>query len=135
MSELRNTTPIALHLGESVAGLAPAAISDICMIQCKAMCCRGPLVLTLTKDEVPGFRAHATELGVALRLGENPDGSGWVRFPQHNGSHCPMLDDVTSACRIYEDRPQRCRDFPEKPIPGCAISGWVEAALDGKTNG
>lgn len=103
-------------------GLTPQAASHICMQECKAMCCRGALVLRLTKDEVADFRAHASRLGVELVVVEAADGGGWVRFAEHRGEHCPMLDDATSACRIYDDRPQRCRDFPEKPTPGCAIS-------------
>lgn len=104
-------------------GLTPQAASHICMHQCRAMCCRGPLILRLSSQEVPAFQAHAAALGVALHITQSPDGGGWVRFSDHPGNHCPMLDDSTSACRIYHDRPQRCRDFPERPTPGCAISG------------
>jgi Fe-S-cluster containining protein len=109
-----------LHLA---AGLTPQAASRICMHECRAQCCRGPLYLRLTAPEVPTFRAHAAALGVELRLEEAADGSGSVGFLEHPGERCPMLDDATSACRIYEDRPERCREFPEKRRPGCAISG------------
>ena len=109
--------------------LAPAAASHICMTQCKAMCCRGPILLQLTRDEVPSFREHAARLGVEAEVAQSPNGGGWVRFSDHPGEHCPMLDDATSSCRIYDDRPQRCRDFPQRPTPGCAISGW-EAGVD-----
>jgi Fe-S-cluster containining protein len=78
--------------------------------------------LRLSPDEVPAFTRQAEALGVPLHLIRAPDGSGAVRFPDHTGEHCPMLDDATSACRIYADRPSRCREFPEKPRPGCAIS-------------
>jgi Fe-S-cluster containining protein len=105
------------------AGLTPEAASRICMDQCRAMCCRGPLILRLTFREVLAFKRHSAALGVALRITEAADGGGWVRFSDHAGEHCPMLDDATSACRIYQDRPQRCRDFPDRPTPGCAISG------------
>ena len=111
---------MAPHL---IPGLTAETASHICMEQCRAMCCRGPLVLRLTKDEVVDFKAHASRLQVESLVGEAPDGGGWVRFADHPGERCPMLDDATSACRIYEDRPQRCRDFPEKLTPGCAISG------------
>jgi Fe-S-cluster containining protein len=69
------------------------------------------------------FRTRAAALGVELKLREEADGSGSVVFLEHEGQRCPMLDDATSACRIYEHRPERCREFPEKPRPGCAISG------------
>ncbi len=104
-------------------GLSTEAASHICMNQCKAMCCRGPFVLVLTPDEVTAFKDHAAKLDVDLVLSAGTDGGAWVRFMDHRGERCPMLDDATSACRIYGDRPQRCRDFPEKLITGCAISG------------
>lgn len=106
-----------------IAGLTPEAASHICMHQCRAMCCRGPLILRLTSQEVRAFKGHAAALGVALQITQAPDGAGRVRFSDHAGERCPMLDDTTSACRIYKDRPQRCRDFPERPTLGCAISG------------
>jgi Fe-S-cluster containining protein len=74
---------------------------------------------------VLSFRAHAAELGVELNLREADDGSGAVAFLEHTGECCPMLDDATSVCRIYADRPHRCREFPDKPRAGCAISGGV----------
>ena len=108
-----------------VPALSDEAASHICMHQCRAGCCRGPLILRLNCQEVLAFKEHATILGVALQVTQAPDGGGWVRFADHAGEHCPMLDPMTSACRIYQDRPQRCRDFPERPIPGCAISGSI----------
>ena len=106
-----------------IAGLTPEAASDICMNRCKAMCCRGSLILVLSAAEVPSFEEQAAALGAAATITRTPSGEGWVRFSDHEGEHCPMLDDSTSRCRIYEDRPQRCRDFPETLTPGCAISG------------
>ena len=106
-----------------IAGLTAQDASLICMDQCRAMCCRGPLILRLEKDEVASFERSAERLGVGLIVTPAPDGSRMVRFSDHPGERCPMLDDATSACRVYEDRPKRCRDFPEKDIPGCAISG------------
>lgn len=111
---------MASHL---IPGLTPEAASQVCMKQCQAMCCRGPLVLRLATDEVPEFRGRAGALGVDMVVTQAPDGGGWVRFSDHPGQHCPMLDDATSVCLIYKDRPQRCRDFPERSTPGCAISG------------
>ena len=104
-------------------GLSPVAASQICMNECRAGCCRGYLTLAMTRDEVTSFRGHADRLGVEAKITTTSDGGGWLRFPDHPGAHCPMLDDATSACRIYEDRPQRCRDFPSDQLPGCAISG------------
>ena len=106
-----------------IAGLSVEAASQICMEQCMAMCCRGSLILRLTSNEVPAFEEHATTLGIAMPITPTSDGSGWVRFSEHPREHCPMLDDSSSTCRIYAERPQRCRDFPQNLTPGCAISG------------
>lgn len=111
---------MAFHLA---AGLTPEAAGRICRHECRARCCRGSLFLCLAPDEVKGFEAHATALGVPLDLMEAPDGTAWVGFMDHPGGHCPMLDDATSECRIYADRPARCREFPEKARPDCPISG------------
>jgi Fe-S-cluster containining protein len=106
-------------------GLTREAATHICMHECRALCCRGPLILQLTPPEAQSFRKHASALGVELRLREAEDGSASVCFPEHAGERCPMLDADTSACRIYADRPERCRSFPEKPRAECAISGFV----------
>ena len=110
-------------VGVNTALLGPDAASRICMEQCKAGCCRGPLILRLAPEEVAPFRAQAAALGVGVKIAPAPGGGGWVRFAEHPGQCCPMLDQVTWACRVYSHRPQRCREFPERPTPGCAISG------------
>jgi len=104
-------------------GLSLAEASQICMNQCHAMCCRGAWILSLSQAEAPVFQAKAEEMGVEALVRPAPDGGGWIRFSEHPGERCPMLDPTTFACRIYESRPQRCRSFPERMTPGCAISG------------
>ena len=90
------------------------------------MCCQGPLVLRLRHDEVDEFRRRARSLGVDARVVSAPDGGGgWVRFAEHLGERCPMLEPETWACRVYEHRPQRCREFPERITPGCPLSEVV----------
>ncbi len=93
----------------------------LCRDVCGALCCQGPQVLVLAAEEVAPMRAHATRLGVALVLHARDDGGASLRFPDHEGERCPMLD-ARDACRIYEARPTRCRAFPEGPRPGCVIS-------------
>ena len=104
-------------------GLTAVAASEICMRQCRAQCCRGPLVLRLTPEEVVVLEGLAGALGVEAAITPDAGGGGQVRFLDHAGEHCPFLDNATSACRIYPQRPRRCRDFPQGPTPGCAISG------------
>ena len=104
-------------------GLDPEEASRICMESCRAMCCRGPLLLELDSAEVPAFRRKALELGRDVRIQEEEGAGGWLKFADHEGERCPMLDPDTWACMIYEARPRRCREFPERWTPGCAISG------------
>ena len=104
-------------------GLSPAGASEICMNQCQAMCCRGPLILSLSPAEVQVLQAKAKELEVEALVKPSEEGGGWIRFSDHPGENCPMLNPTTFACRIYDNRPQRCRSFPERLTPGCAISG------------
>ena len=111
---------MAPHL---IPGLTAEAASRICMEQCRAMCCQGPLVLALEAHEVQPFREQADAIGATAVVRWASDGRAWVRFDDHPGWRCPMLDPETNACRIYEHRPQRCRDFPDELTPGCAISG------------
>ena len=100
--------------------------SSICMHRCRAMCCQGPLVLRLTKDEVGDFKERAVSLGLGpIHVQTSEDGGGLVRFPDHPGERCPMLDPGTWACRIYQHRPSRCRNFPERLTPGCPLSEVV----------
>ena len=106
-----------------VPGLTDTDASRICMTECKAMCCRGPLILELTAGETPAFAGNIAAMGLTPKIGRREDGSGWVRFSDYAGERCPMLDPATFACRIYESRPSRCREFPERKTPGCAISG------------
>jgi hypothetical protein len=63
-----------------IAGLSPEAASHICIHQCRAMCCRGPLILRLSWQEVLAFKRQAAALGVALKMSQAPNGGGWVRF-------------------------------------------------------
>ena len=104
-------------------GLTPEQASAICMEQCRAMCCRGPLILELAAEEAEDFRSRAAALGAEVDFLPLAQGRAGVRFSDYPGECCPMLDRETFACRIYRDRPERCRQFPERLTPGCAISG------------
>ena len=106
--------------------LTPEEASSICMDQCRAMCCRGPLILRLEPDEVAVFHREAVHLGTTVDISPAADGGGNLLFQDHPGECCPMLDQATLACRIYEQRPRVCREFPRRPEPGCAIFGWTD---------
>jgi Fe-S-cluster containining protein len=99
-----------------------AASTELCMGRCHAACCQGPAYLLLAAGEVSDFAAQGQRLGVPVRLRATAAGGAQVRFLEHPGDRCPMLDPTTFACRIYEARPGRCRAFPEARRPGCLLS-------------
>ena len=103
-------------------GLDLREANAICMDQCRGQCCRGPLILHLEKNEVAEFKEMAASLGIEAHIFVSHYGAAWVKFSEHIGEHCPMLNPDTSQCLIYNNRPARCRAFPEKPTPGCPIS-------------
>ena len=80
-------------------------------------------MLELGSGEISAFAKQAEALGIDLQMSTGTKGEGWVKFADHPGQRCPMLDPETFQCRIYDRRPNRCRQFPEKPTPGCQISG------------
>ena len=103
-------------------GLRLREANTICMEQCRGQCCRGALILRLGKNEVAEFKEMGAYLGIETNISVSRYGDAWVKFSEHIGEHCPMLNPDTSQCLIYHNRPTRCRAFPEKPTPGCPIS-------------
>ena len=103
-------------------GLGLREANTICMEQCRGQCCRGALILRLGKNEVAEFKEMGAHLGIETNISVSRYGDAWVKFSDHIGDHCPMLDPETSRCLIYDNRPTRCQAFPEKPTPGCPIS-------------
>ena len=110
-------------------GLTPEVASRICSTMPRPVLPRPPPAEP-TAPEVLSFR-RTRRLSVELTLHEAEDGSGAVAFLEHAGECCPMLDHATSVCRIYADRPHRCREFPDKLRPGCAISGGCVTVSSG----
>jgi Fe-S-cluster containining protein len=94
--------------------------SDVCRLQCRAACCQGPLVLRLSAEEAARLTARGAALGVPVVIVPVADGAR-LRFTDHPDDRCPMLDPVGHGCRIYPERPARCRAFPEAPTPGCLL--------------
>ena len=102
-------------------GLTPEAASSICIDRSRAQCCRGPLLLSLSEEEKLTFDRKANDMNRPLRT--IPFARSWiVKFEDHQGDCCPMLDMESMKCLIYDDRPIQCKEFPSRPIKGCEIS-------------
>ncbi len=102
-------------------GLTVEAASSICIERCGAQCCQGPLILKLSGEEKLIFQHKADHTRIPLKM-TLLDKSWLVKFQDHQGARCPMLDSESKKCLIYEDRPRQCRTFPSHPIEGCEIS-------------
>lgn len=103
-------------------------------IACKSgcdECCRTPFAIT--EEDAARLQLSVVELGlqdiveradVAWEkmiadfpgdaatgvLDENPEWRAWF-FARHKGTACPVLDEATGACRLYEYRPVCCRIY------------------------
>lgn len=125
-----------MRLSLEMAAKSDAERTRVCRETCKARCCRLTHV-SLREMEVETLRRHAVErsLNVALRR----DQAGpYMRGEDQEGKTCPFLG-ADSACTVYVDRPNACRNFPDAPeTDGCYLSGWqpsekvVLASVHGK---
>jgi len=71
--------------------------SSVTCASCKACCCRLEVML-MSEDDVP---AHLTA----------EDRSGVRTMARLDDGWCAALDRETLLCRIYDRRPQICRDY------------------------
>lgn len=91
---------------------------ELCANQCHARCCRAPGYLKLTEREAERMARLAPLPITVFRV------PGEDRLTMHfseNGGMCPLLDDATSTCTWYGNRPVACARFPEQPNPGCLV--------------
>lgn len=111
--------------GERVHELLQQALT--CADECRAVCCR-TAVLPVTDDEYESLFPGAPTAGVGavqhktsgeLAMAPAPPGSRYVRLAELGG--CPHLDQSTNLCKVYEQRPQACCEFPTAPTPGCLL--------------
>ena len=70
--------------GDTLLNLTPEEASRICMDQCRAMCCRGPLILRLEPDEVAAFHCEAVHLGTTADI--SPAAAGAIRWASPRSS-------------------------------------------------
>lgn len=86
---------------ERVADKARRAISDFCINDCRAYCCRKGY-LTFGKDSV-----KAVTQGRIVALKEING-----KYSMHLGSGCPSLKDFKCLIHKNPKRPLACRQFP-----------------------
>ena len=67
-----------------------------------SLCCQS---FTVVASETNSFKEASEKFGLKLI----PNGDGTYR--------CNMLDIETKQCKIYNNRPQACKDFPSGPLP------------------
>ena len=87
------------------------------MEQCRGQCCRGALILRLGKNEVAEFKEMGAHLGIETNISVSRYGDAWVKFSEHIGDHCPMLDPETSRCLIYDIVPPDAKRSLKNPLP------------------
>ena len=109
--------------------LTPEEASRICMDQCRAMCCRGPLILRLDPDEVAVFHREAVHLGTTADISPAADGGGDLLFLDHPGGVLP--DAGSSHLRVPHLRTEAA-GLPGVSSP--AGAGLRHFRLDGRLN-
>ena len=104
-----------------------AASVEVCANQCGARCCRAPGSFSLDDDELARLAAHADRLGVRFTTFVDPHWPGHHRADHGvNGGACSFLDRDTNLCRVYDDRPDACRQFPQTYEPECRLTTRVD---------
>jgi Fe-S-cluster containining protein len=95
--------------------------------ECESLCCKNNLVV-LNEDDVAGFQKMGIEtidvteklnlnefLGI---LGSAPmnqlEGLDVIRLKTDENGNCVFLEPKKGECKIYEQRPYYCREFPFK---------------------
>lgn len=79
---------------------------DICD-ECEAFCCRHSVGRVLIKDNDTTYYFESR----CSRNAPTKEKDGWMYFALDQP--CPQLNEDFS-CKIYEDRPKTCREFPPK---------------------
>lgn len=91
------------------------ATFELCVEQCGGKCCSMDLRVNMTKEE-------------AMRLAKHAGGTLIASYDKTKSHHeysmnikggCQFLKD--GACSVHEDRPDACRNFPHRPVEGCAV--------------
>jgi Fe-S-cluster containining protein len=94
---------------------------------CFANCCRMPVEVRLpdlvrlglaSEDEAQGsIRKLAKRLVKEGVIKSYREGTEFFMLTQKSNHDCYFLDSVTRLCRVYDQRPDTCRDFPARVGP------------------
>lgn len=96
---------------QELATLARQSISEYCMYDCQAYCCRKGFLI-LSRDELDLLvGSKRADLEQKDFIKPQDDGAFSLNLGNHLGS-CPQL--ANSKCRIHKDpaRPSTCEKFP-----------------------
>lgn len=100
--------------------------------QCEAWCCRLPVEVRLpdllrlglasefeADEPLKGIAKRLMKAGIVAHFNHR---DGVFTLVQHSSGDCVYLDRRTRRCTVYEQRPETCRQHPQKgPRPGyCA---------------
>lgn len=96
--------------------------------QCGSECCDSST--PFTKEDIASIKKDYRKLLRGVEF--IPDGNGVFTLRKRSNEQCVFLDQ-NKRCRIYDIRPQICRDFGDKPYCLCAYNGLSEIPSDPKT--
>ncbi len=103
------TSKVELNI---INGFDKGELQNICM-RCDGFCCKIGVVVYLTPDEVTKFHELAIKLQVDVKLTILPETGEYATSynPTKIDEPCGFLDLSTNRCRIYDDRPNWCKQY------------------------
>jgi len=95
-----------------INGSDKGELQNMCM-RCDGFCCKIGVVVHLTSDEVTKFQDLAIKLQVDVKPTILPETGEYAASykPTKIDEPCGFLDLSTNLCRIYEDRPNWCKQY------------------------
>lgn len=96
--------------------------------QCGSECCDSST--PFTKEDLANIKKTNRKLLRGVEL--IPSGNSAFTLRKRSNEQCVFLDE-NKRCKIYDIRPQICRDFGDKPYCLCAYNGLSEIPTDPKT--
>lgn len=114
-----------MFLGPEYRDMTPEELGNVCSKQCKAKCCRAPMIMSLTEKETATLRTLARSLKVDVVINQVPGERRYtLEQRDQTDEKCPFLT-KDNLCAIHDQRPNSCLTWPgfEKQ-QNCLLSGW-----------